>query len=336
MSEVHVNKNTYTVDPLYQWDVNQTLTVYGLSLSRLPEIHFTNEAMDRAIVRQATMNTSGVISAEVPNSLMQKPYKITAYICTYEGETFKTLYKIDIPITKRTKPGDYTLVDDPEVYSFNALENKVENALIDYNKSVQNYNAAAQALNDAAALYKRDMPVIEASLARSEAAAEAVEDKVDKVEGAPEGNLAALDAAGNLVDSGVSASFVLNATRVGVVSYVGTGTYGKDNPCSLTFDFVPRLILYAGKESGTGYQENNYEDHNIMFCENLPTEYDPSLLNYIGFNGENSANTSRRMAKKSLDGRTVYWYADFTEGNSSAPINQLNVIGTTYYFVGIG
>ena len=26
-------------------------------------------------------------------------------------------------------------------------------------------------------------------------------------------------------------------------SYVGTGTYGASNPCSLTFDFVPKLIL---------------------------------------------------------------------------------------------
>ena len=26
-------------------------------------------------------------------------------------------------------------------------------------------------------------------------------------------------------------------------SYVGTGTYGASNPCSLTFDFEPKLIL---------------------------------------------------------------------------------------------
>ena len=26
-------------------------------------------------------------------------------------------------------------------------------------------------------------------------------------------------------------------------SYVGTGTYGASNPCSLTFDFVPTLVI---------------------------------------------------------------------------------------------
>ena len=37
--------------------------------------------------------------------------------------------------------------------------------------------------------------------------------------------------------------------RVQVVSYVGTGTYGADNPCSLTFDFAPMFILIAGSDS---------------------------------------------------------------------------------------
>lgn len=31
--------------------------------------------------------------------------------------------------------------------------------------------------------------------------------------------------------------------RVQVVSYVGTGTYGTDNPCSLTFDFAPKCVF---------------------------------------------------------------------------------------------
>ena len=42
-------------------------------------------------------------------------------------------------------------------------------------------------------------------------------------------------------------------------SYVGTGTYGADNPCSLTFDFVPMfLFIYcnsipSGSSSTRGY-----------------------------------------------------------------------------------
>lgn len=124
MAIVTVEKTRYTVDQLYQWDLNQVLEIRGLSLPSIPEIHFTNDAMDRAIVRQATMDAAGVITADVPNSLLQKPYKITAYVCIYEGETFQSLYSVVIPVKARNKPNDYTLENDPEVYSFNALENQ--------------------------------------------------------------------------------------------------------------------------------------------------------------------------------------------------------------------
>lgn len=129
MANVAVNSNgRYTIDPLYQWDINQVLAIYGLSLASIPEIHFTNSAMDRAIVRQATMDDAGVITVDIPNSLLQKPYKITAYICIYEGETFRSLYSIEIPVTTRNKPGDYTIEDsNGEIYSFKALENLIAN-----------------------------------------------------------------------------------------------------------------------------------------------------------------------------------------------------------------
>lgn len=137
MSDVIVKSNRYTVEPLYQWDINQVLTIYGLSLPSVPEIHFTNSGMDRAIVKQATMDDAGVISADVPNSLLQKPYKITAYVCIYEGDTFKSLYAIEIPVKARKKPGDYTLENDEEFYSFNALENQIENLITSIEKHNQ-------------------------------------------------------------------------------------------------------------------------------------------------------------------------------------------------------
>ncbi len=141
MSVVRVENERYTVDPLYQWDVNQVLEIRGLSLPSVPSIHFTNETMDKAIVRQAAMDGAGVITVDVPNSLLQKPYKIKAYICIYEGDTFETLYLIEIPVKSRKKPSDYTLEGDTEVYSFNALENLVNNAVIKFtvdNSSLKN------------------------------------------------------------------------------------------------------------------------------------------------------------------------------------------------------
>lgn len=125
MGQVTVKSNKYTVSPMYQWDRNQVLTIYGLSLDSAPEIHFTNTDMSRAIVKQASMDNAGVVTVEVPNSLLQKSYNITAYICDHDGDKFNTMYTVEIPVKARKKPADYVLENDEEVYSFNALENDI-------------------------------------------------------------------------------------------------------------------------------------------------------------------------------------------------------------------
>lgn len=149
MSSVIVTNSRYTAEPLYQWDINQILEVRGLSVPSVPEIHFTNGVMDRANVRQASMDNAGVITVDVPNSLLQKPYTITAYICIYEGDTFKTLYSVNIPVKARKKPNDYTLENDGEVYSFNALENSVVNALKTFNEANARYEDATEKYTEA-------------------------------------------------------------------------------------------------------------------------------------------------------------------------------------------
>ena len=119
---------SYVTDSLYQWDVNQDLVINGLGLSVAPEIHFANADMDRAIVRQSTLE-SGVVTVRIPNSLLQSALTIKAYVGIYEGETFKVIETIEIPVIAKTKPEDYTIEDsDEEIYSFKALENEIVNA----------------------------------------------------------------------------------------------------------------------------------------------------------------------------------------------------------------
>lgn len=119
---------SYVTDSLYQWDVNQDLVISGLGLSVAPEIHFTNADMDRAIVRQSTLE-SGVVTVRIPNSLLQAALTIKAYVGLYEDETFKVIETIEIPVIAKTKPADYTIEDsDEEIYSFKALENEIVNA----------------------------------------------------------------------------------------------------------------------------------------------------------------------------------------------------------------
>lgn len=135
---IKANFNTYAsyvTDSLYQWDINQELSISGLNISTAPEVHFVNANMDRAIVRQATL-TNHIVKVAIPNSLLQEPLTIKAYIGIYEGDTFKVIELVEIPIKIRTRPSNYQIQDtDEEIYSFKALENKLENSLIELGKA---------------------------------------------------------------------------------------------------------------------------------------------------------------------------------------------------------
>lgn len=120
------NNNRYSVEPLYQWDINQVLRIYGLSLPSDPEIHFSNETMNGFIVKQGTRNDAGIITVDIPNSFLQKPYTMTITVNIYKGETYETIVIFKVPIKPRKRPLDYTIEDsDEEIYSFNEFKNEL-------------------------------------------------------------------------------------------------------------------------------------------------------------------------------------------------------------------
>lgn len=127
---IKVNFNayaSYVTESLHQWDLNQVMSVSGLNLAVVPEVHFSNSNTDRAIVRQATM-ADHVVSVGVPNSLLQDPLRIYAHIGIYEGNTFKVVELVEIPVIPRKRPADYQIQDaDEEVYSFKQLQNAIAN-----------------------------------------------------------------------------------------------------------------------------------------------------------------------------------------------------------------
>lgn len=190
MAIVKVENKTYTVDPLYQWDKNQVLEIRGLSLAKVPEVHFTNAFMDRAIARQASMNAAGVITTQVPNSLLQKASSITAYICVSEGAAFRTLYKLEIPVKERKRPGDYTFEDDAgEIYSFNALEAQVANALTAATEAKNAYNTATQKETTAAQDLAACKALLEQATAMLASAEERYGNALDTLNGVEDGSV---------------------------------------------------------------------------------------------------------------------------------------------------
>lgn len=133
--------NSYVTDVLYQWDINQDLTISGLNLTVAPEIHFTNDIMDRAIVRQSSLS-NGVVTVRIPNSLLQEHFNIKAYVGVYNGTTFNVIETIEIQVIAKNRPSDYSLTDtDEEIYSFVRLENKIANMV-----SLSNFNSTKSEL----------------------------------------------------------------------------------------------------------------------------------------------------------------------------------------------
>lgn len=150
MLEVNpINRNTgrRLSWPLYQWDQGRSVEIRGLSLPSTPEIHYTNATMSRAYVQRATMSDTGVIVAKVPNSLLQKPYNIQAFVCIRDGDTFKTLHRFEIPVKARPQPAEYTYQYDDEFYSFETLENFIGGAQEAYSQATAAYKTALSEAN---------------------------------------------------------------------------------------------------------------------------------------------------------------------------------------------
>lgn len=114
--------------------------------------------------------------------------------------------------------------------------------------------------------------------------------------------------------------------RVQVVSYVGTGTYGSSNPCSLAFDFAPKVVMFLRgyKESFTqfNYLYGSYGSDSLVI---ISADLSNIFAAYNGFGRYN-----RAYAKKDLSGRTITWYSN-EDSNS-----QANASGVTHYFLAIG
>lgn len=117
---------------------------------------------------------------------------------------------------------------------------------------------------------------------------------------------------------GIPFENAVSASRVAVVSYVGTGAYGSGKPNILTLDFAPKyLVLGAWFGSGKlGHTVNDSTPHLI------PTN--ALSTSYVPFGGYSNA-----YFKKSADGKTITWYG-------TSETYQLNFTGSTYYVLAIG
>lgn len=120
--------------------------------------------------------------------------------------------------------------------------------------------------------------------------------------------------------------------RMQVVSYVGTGTYGEDNPCSLTFDFPPKVVMfiasvYVNVPNSVGQSNHFFDNYSNIASELTRLITEPLTTNFLQSAGFGDTSS---YAKKSIDGRVITWY------NYSGDDYQGNISGMKYYYLGIG
>ena len=80
ISPYFFDENGNTVKNLTQWDSNQKLILESTDdITIAPKIHFCNQNSEKALVVQSSLSNNQ-ITADVPNTLLEEPFNITAYV----------------------------------------------------------------------------------------------------------------------------------------------------------------------------------------------------------------------------------------------------------------
>lgn len=112
-------------------------------------------------------------------------------------------------------------------------------------------------------------------------------------------------------------SILKDNARIQAGSYVGTGTYGADNPCTLTFDFSPKVVII------------NAEDpyYNVFLAPILIKG-----LTYIYY------ITSYYTANDAIKHESLHptWGNNFVNWYGRSETSQMNWNNITYNYIAIG
>lgn len=121
-------------------------------------------------------------------------------------------------------------------------------------------------------------------------------------------------------------ALLAGAANVEIIEYVGTGTYGAGNKCSVTFTHEPKFVIEV--PSGAASVVSNYYGYTALLpwakmksCyEAYPTNCKFALMN----NTNGYMNYTLSNDNKTLE----WWYASASQAEQ-----QLNASNQTYYFI---
>ena len=123
-------------------------------------------------------------------------------------------------------------------------------------------------------------------------------------------------------------------------SYVGTGTYGADNPCSLTFTFEPKMLIVANKSIVSFLQRDT------QWCRvSSSSQFLAGIFWFDGFDkisnsGDSNSNSEIFYVIVTKNNQSISWYSKpHTTGTVDEihyQISQQNYKNATYNYIRIG
>ena len=102
--------------------------------------------------------------------------------------------------------------------------------------------------------------------------------------------------------------------RIATGSYTGTGTYGANNPCSLTFPFVPKLVVLSNAST-------------------YSTDTSGLLVMVAGSNMALSLDESNQSTTSRI---SLTWGTDSVSWHTTSAARQMNTSSRNYHYVAFG
>ena len=107
------------------------------------------------------------------------------------------------------------------------------------------------------------------------------------------------------------------AAKIQTGSYVGTGTYGADNPCKLTFDFPPRIFSVRIADSGNNgsprlwFGGESLGDTGNTYYFKVRLTWSDNTLNWYAYNNSGQAVSGQDIASYQMntEKNTYAWFA---------------------------
>lgn len=108
--------NYCKVSGLWRYDYGQTLSIEGVSLPKIVEVHFSLDDKSGGSITRIGLTENGITTVHIPDTLLENNdtasnYNIYAFIYIADSVEGNTEYRITIPVKTRPKPN---ISENPE------------------------------------------------------------------------------------------------------------------------------------------------------------------------------------------------------------------------------